>query len=197
MANVSHITEALDRPKDWSTLLTDVQHFVKTANQVADHLNQFSRKLYQGHGTISRLLNREEIYLHLQALLSKGETIMDDINHYGILFQNDKGWQRMRARRMNLMQALQSPQQFYNFFNDEVNNISTSLSRVSALLQSTTSTPVCLMHDNPAFEKVFAELLRRVGALEENIKMYNEQLFDEREKQACHAYEKQCHARCP
>lgn len=188
MAHLSHITEALDRPRDWSELLTDLRQVVTTAKQVAGHLNEFSKRLYQGKGLISSLLNREELYLHIQSLLSKADTLMDDINHYGILFHNDKGWQRMRARRMNLLQILRSPQQFHNFFNDEIDTISTSLSRVSTMLQNTYSicAPACLLED-PAFEKVFADLLRRIGALEENIKMYNQQLIDEHEKQACHA----------
>lgn len=183
MANIAHITDALDRPKDWSMLLTDLQRVMKSANEVATHLNIFSGRLYQGPGLISRLVNREELYLHIQSLLSKADTVMDDINHYGILFQNDKGWQRLRARRLNLMQALKSPQQFYNFFNDEINSISTSLSRVSNILQTSFNCcpSECLM-DDPCFEKVFTDLLRRIGVLEENIKMYNQQLVDERDK---------------
>lgn len=189
MAHIEHITGALDRPRDWSELLTDVRQVFTTAKQVANNLSTFSNRLYQGNGLISRLVNNEELYLHVQSLLSKADTMMDDINHYGILFHNDKGWQRLRARRMNLLQALRSPQQFHNFFNDEINNISTSLSRVSAILQSTYAlcTPACLLED-PGFAKVFADLLSRIGTLEENIKMYNQQLVDERcEKQTCQA----------
>lgn len=188
MAHVAHITESLDRPRDWSELLTDAREFMASAKQVAGHFNKFSVKLYQGNGTISRLVNREELYLHVQSLLSKADTLMDDVNHYGILFHNDKGWQRLRARRMNLLQALRSPQQFHNFFNDEINNISTSLSRVSGILQNTFSlcAPACLLGD-PAFEKVFADLMRRINALEENIQMYNQQLVDQRDTENCQA----------
>ena len=115
--------------------------------------------------------------------MSKAETIMDDINHYGLLFNNDKGWQRLRARRMNLLVKLENPAEFYNFFNDEVNRISTSLSRVTSVLNDTYGfcAPPDLLCD-PCFESVFADLLRRIEGLEENIKLYNQQLVSEREK---------------
>ena len=83
----------------------------------------------------------------------------------------------MRARRANLMEKLQTPQEFRNYFNDELDQISTSLSRVSMVLDKVQfcecGNNLC---DNPEYNKVFAELLRRFDTMEESLKMYNDQV---------------------
>jgi phospholipid/cholesterol/gamma-HCH transport system substrate-binding protein len=111
--------------------------------------------------------------------MSKLETVLDDINHYGLMFQSDKGWQRLRARRMNLLQKLCSPQEFRNYFNDEINQISTSLSRVYTVLNEIENDPcTCDVMQDKEFTKVFSDLMRRVSMLEEEVRMYNTQIME-------------------
>ncbi len=176
-ANLAGLTSALNKPDEWATT---VANFKKASDNTLKFLDSAQRvvdQIARGEGTLGRLVMTDDPYLHLQALFSKAETTMDDINHYGLLFHLDKGWQRLRARRLNLMQKLRCPQQFRNFFEDELALLNTSLSRVYAVLEETAATcaPEDLLCDRQ-FENVFAELLRRVGTLEENIRMYNQQL---------------------
>lgn len=175
--NFENFSETLAKrtPESWDTLDSALVKFKSTMTDVSDA----SAKVARGEGTIGKIINDEDLYLRLTSLLNKGETVMDDINHYGILFQLDKGWQRLRARRMNLLQKLSSPQEFRNYFNDEVDQITTSLARVSMVLQKAENTcdPYPLIYDCE-FSKVFAELMRRVTTMEESLKMYNQQLVD-------------------
>ncbi len=172
-ANVNTITGNVN--KKWSSIDEAIDHFTTAAAQV----NSITSRISNGDGSIGRLLFDDDFYLRTTSVVSKAETIMDDITHYGILFHLDKGWQRMRARRLNLLQKLCTPQEFRNFFNDEINQISTSLSRVSMILDKTSCSPSygCLVEDHE-FAKVFAELLRRVNTLEESLRMYNQQLIN-------------------
>lgn len=153
-------------------------------DSVYANLSGATAKLNRGEGSIGKLLAKDDFYLHLTSVMSKAETLMDDINHYGLLFQNDQGWQRLRARRSNLLQKLRCPQEFRNFFNDEVNEISTALSRVAAILQQTTD-GCCgeQVFSDCEFIRVYADLLRRVVELEENIKMYDQQVIELRDQQ--------------
>jgi len=80
----------------------------------------FVRKYSESEGSFNKLFLKDDFYLRTTSILSKAETIMDDINHYGLLFSSDKGWQRLRARRLNLLQKLSTPQEFRNYFNDEI-----------------------------------------------------------------------------
>lgn len=159
----------------WSSIDSAIDHI----NQLCCNCNILSGKIVQGEGCLGKLFCCDDLYLRTTSVISKAETIMDDVNHWGLLFHLDKGWQRLRARRMNLLQTLRTPQQFRNFFNDEINQISTSLSRVSMILDKTYCAPNnrCLLEDRE-FTKVYAELLRRVESLEEALQMYNQQLVD-------------------
>lgn len=197
--NLSDISSAINQPDDLRSIVEKTQDLLeglssleKKVNgswqQVDDTITNFSKmsghakevaaNIYDGKGSIGRLVSTEDFYLQMTSTMSKAETIMDDINHYGLLFHSDSGWQRMRARRANLLRKLSSPQEFQNFFNDEINQISTSLSRVSTVLKEATGpccTPVVCSRE---FERVFADLLRRVEGLENDINMYNEQVVE-------------------
>lgn len=190
------ITETLQDLKDrhvWENVATTVENVTEITTKLADswdevddsitnlsdtiaNAKEVSEKLSQGEGTLGKLISSDDLYLRTSSIFSKGETIMDDINHYGLLFHLDKGWQRLRARRMNLLAQLRTPQEFRNYFNDEVDQIQTSLSRVSLVLDKSESYPVLM--ENPEYKKVFAELMRRVEGLEEALKMYNTQVME-------------------
>lgn len=167
---IQNVREMSDRViNSWN----DIDSTIKNVASATENIDVISRKVRDGEGTLGKLLSSDELYLRLASILSKGETVMDDVNHYGIFFNNDKGWQRLRARRMNLLDKLSTPQEFRNYFNDEINEIQTALSRVTMVVEKTDSS--CII-ENKEFTKVFAELMRRVTALEEELRMYNIQL---------------------
>jgi len=198
--NLEEITTALNKPSDWEEMLdnfTTLSHnlvnswdtfdetliniadTVVSAKEITDHGKVIVAKVREGEGTVGKLLMTDDLYLRVTSILSKGETILNDVNHYGILFHLDKNWQRLRARRLNLLQKLCTPQQFRNYFNDEIDQISTSLSRVYMVLDKTGKNSMCpnLVRDYE-FVKVFSELMRRVEDVEDQLKMYNTQLQD-------------------
>lgn len=185
--NLETITEdVIDLWPEIEETVAEFKGSAKTLNATMDHAfvlagdaRQIVHDISLGRGTLGRVLVGDELYLQLSSLLAKGETLMNDVNHYGILFHLDKNWQRLRARRLNLLMKLCTPQEFRNFFNDEIDQIATSLSRVTMVLDETgtcTMNP-CLIQ-NLEFNKVFSELLRRIGEVEEYLKMYNTQLND-------------------
>ncbi len=172
--NINDITTALNDKEKWSDTLTHVHDISKNANSVIEKVNK-------GEGTLGKLLVKDDLYLRTTSVMSKAEIIMNDVNHYGILFHLDKGWQRLRARRMNLLQKLSTPQEFRNYFNDEIDLVSTSLERVSMILEQLGCQPAWCCYDllqNSEFAKVYAELLRRISALEEEVRLYNIQVVD-------------------
>jgi len=192
--NMKDITTSLNEPNQWSELLAnihDVSHRAKnswnTVDESLDHIastfantSDVMEKVSQGEGSFGKMLVKDDLYLKTSSILSKAETTMDDVNHYGLLFHLDKGWQRLRARRMNLLQKLKTPQEFRNFFNDEVDQISTALSRVSMVLEKSKfcSPQYPGIMNCPEYIKVYGELLRRVEGLEEALQMYNQQIVD-------------------
>lgn len=202
--NVSDITDELNKPEQWKailhnlhqgsedlvgaieilrdkaeTTLDDIREAVKPLQRSFEHTEFVAQTVASGRGTLGNILINDDIYLRTASLMGKAETILDDINHYGILFQNDKRWQRLRARRVNLLNRLCSPQEFRNYFNDELDEITTGLSRLSMVLQETECDDCYQSYmDNCEFRKVFAELLRRVTTMEDSLKLYNTQVVE-------------------
>lgn len=191
--NLEAITASINKPEQLSETLTNLHSLSEKANlswatfdaalknlaqTSADAMTVFGG-IREGKGTLGRLFSTDEFYLRLNAILSKADVAMNDINHYGLFFSSDKGWQRLRARRMNLLTKLQCPQEFRNYFNDEIDQIYTSLNRVTTVLDKTENIcPPFALVENRDFSKVFGELLRRVKELEESLNMYNQQLSD-------------------
>lgn len=180
LRNIYRITDKANT--EWSSSFDQtLQEFNKTAtnarifSEKADELMENTRS---GNGTVGQLLVGNDLYLRLKSLLFKGSTIMDDMSTYGILYHLDKKWQRVRANRMRLLQRLSSPAEFERYFASEMDRITTSLSRVTLLLNDSDSYPQSLM-DNPCFTQRFGDLLQKVEVMEEALKMYNEQVVDQ------------------
>lgn len=204
LGNMQDITAALNKPEDLTATLDNLQDFssvlatrLPTSWDKIDHsldelkvastntrsftgtANEVVVNVSRGSGTAGQILVGDDLYMRLTSLLNKGETVLGDINQYGLLYQTDKGWQRMRARQKNLLTRLSSPQQFRNYFNSQMNYVTTSLDRVECVLdQLKACDPQYPLECDPQFTKVFAELLRRVTALENELKMFDTQLME-------------------
>lgn len=193
LSNMTDLTaEALNSWKtvdatlnDFSIVATNAKKISEEGLSIAANLNSISHNSNQiisyatsGQGSVGKLFIDDDLYLRLTSLLNKGDTVVNDINHYGLLFQLDKGWQRMRARQANLVQRLATPQQFRNYFNNEIDKISTSLSRVNMVMNKSEMTCPRYLAENREFTKVFAELLRRVEGVESSLKLYDQQLME-------------------
>lgn len=143
---------------------------------ILHNLNQMSRDIVQGNGTIGRLISGEDIYLRINSLFSKADTLMNDINHYGLLFQYDKHWQRSRTKKANFLKALDTPKEFREYFEGEVDSITTSLGRLTELLDRAEGQRERIFEDD-LFKKQFSNLMRQVQSLSDSIKLYNEGLL--------------------
>ncbi len=153
-----------------------LQNSWNTIDNTLQNVNNVSAHIANGNGTVGELLVNDDFYLRLKSLLHKGETIMNDINSYGLLFQQDKRWQRLQAHRLRLLEKLCTPGEFSRYFNHELENITASLARVSGILNESNCDFQSLIY-NPDFTKRFAETLRRVENVEETLKLYNEQVI--------------------
>ncbi len=149
---------------------------LKTASK---NVNLITTDIAEGKGSIGRLIKGDDFYLRLSAVLSKADTVMNDINHYGILFNLNKTWQRQRAKQITALHALNTPKDFKKYFETEISEINTAMSRISMLIEKAEKSPTKeKILNNPAFRKDFRELLQQAHSLSNNLKMYNEQLTE-------------------
>jgi len=156
------------------TNLSDIMKNVKVASA---NLDIITDDLATGKGTLGKLIKNDDMYLRVTAILSKADTLMNDVNHYGILFHLNKSWQRERLQRVNLMNSLDTPVAFRDYFEKEVDDVNMAMSRLSMLIEKAETSPEredILGNEN--FRDDFAKLLRDVDELADNLRLYNEQL---------------------
>jgi phospholipid/cholesterol/gamma-HCH transport system substrate-binding protein len=170
--------QLLHKAADLVANLNRTASFLNTDGaEMVRNLNEISRDIATGTGTLGRFVNSEDFYLRLTSILGKTETLMNDINHYGILFQYDKSWQRSRTKKANLVKSLNSPNEFRTYFEGEVDTIQTSLGRLTELLnRAGESDERQKIVQSEPFKRDFAALLRQVQSLTDSIKLYNEEL---------------------
>jgi phospholipid/cholesterol/gamma-HCH transport system substrate-binding protein len=203
--HVHQIVEVLNKPNQWARIMDQLDetltHFNdlsrrandtwenidKTVLNVRDFTSQANvliNQVAEGKGTVGRLIMHDDLYLRFKSIFNKAETVMKDINRYGILYQNNKRWQRESAWRRNLLAKLSDPDAFANYFNREIEVVSHSLSEVSELLNEGAVYPENLI-DNDKYSKRYAELLHRVDELQDSLKMYNQQIIDLNSMEPC------------
>jgi phospholipid/cholesterol/gamma-HCH transport system substrate-binding protein len=156
---------------------------VPNLSETLDNLKYASRdfdkivhQIASGQGSIGKLVFDDNTYLQVNAILSKVNTLMNDVNHYGVFFNLNKQWQRSREKRATMLTALNSADKFKTYFTEEVDSINTSMSRLSMLIEKAQNDGD--VKDSPLFKKDFKELLERTKTLLDNLKLYNEQLED-------------------
>lgn len=191
--HIESITKAMDQPEGWSLFVGNIGKLSKSTAEIADGLQdlwpcicraaysiekasanveQFTADLANGEGTLAKVVSDDGLYLQLRGILSKVETLMDDVNHYGVLFHLDRSWQRQRTKRANRLAELCTPQQFRHFFQQEICHIDASISRVASALEEQEYND-CTGLDDIDYARAFHELIRRVHAMEERLEQYN------------------------
>jgi phospholipid/cholesterol/gamma-HCH transport system substrate-binding protein len=152
---------------------------MRNLKDATQHIDLVAADVAEGKGTLGRLIKGDDFYLQLTAVISKVDTLMNDINHYGLLFYLNKSWQRQRAQRITALNALDNPQSFKSYFETEVDDINTSMSRLSMLIEKAQMSPEKEeIFSDDQFRKDFAELLRQANVLSDNLKLYNQQLME-------------------
>ena len=138
-----------------------------------------TQDIADGKGSLGKLTKDDDFYLRMTSVMSKLNTTMNDINHYGLMFNLNKSWQRQRAQRVTALNALNSPDKFKRYFQDEVDDINTSMARISMLIDKAEQLPEKeRIQQNEQFRRDFAELLRLSDEMSDNLKLYNQQLVE-------------------
>lgn len=165
----------LDQAEAFQNAGVVMQNLKNTTNS----LETITTNVAQGKGTVGKLLDNDDLYLRVNAIMTKVNTLMNDVNHYGILFHLNKKWQRTRLQQVIELNALATPVEFKAYFQQEVDSINMAMSRISMLIDRADQSPerTEILHSE-LFERDFADLLRLTEELNDNLRLYNQQLMD-------------------
>lgn len=152
---------------------------IQNLKQASHSLETLGVDLAQGKGTIGKLIVNDDSYLQINSMLTKANTLMNDLNHYGLLFHLNKQWQRTRLQKINLLNALDTPKSFRTYFQSEVDEINLAMSRLSMVIERADQSPEREeILNSEVFKRDFAELLRISDRLSDNLRLYNQQLTE-------------------
>lgn len=175
MRDIHHTIEQLTEDNAFKNLAITL----KNTKNVSFSIDKVAKGLSEGKGTLGKLFVDDDTYLRVTAILSKIDTLMNDVNQYGVFFNLNKHWQRTRVQKVSMLNALNTPESFKEYFSSEVDLISTSMSRLSMLVEKAEQSPDRgKIFDNKMFQRDFAELMRNAQTLYENLRLYNEQLME-------------------
>jgi phospholipid/cholesterol/gamma-HCH transport system substrate-binding protein len=186
--NVSDLSE--DMSKSWPKLDKSFDNIAKITSDLqglsslVNNVDTIAQQIAEGKGSLGGFIMKDDIYLRSMSVIGKVDTIINDVNHYGILFQNNKNWQRQRIKRMNELNSLESPRSMRLYFDKEVSEIHAAMGRLSTLLKNMEISPHRnnSMFDNEVFAKEFSGLLRQARGLESTLRLYNEEFANKKNK---------------
>lgn len=158
--------------------MIEQQTFLHTG-EIAENIKKISQTICEGKGTVGKLIAEDGFYLKAEAILSKMDTLMTDINHYGILFHLNKGWQRLRTQRMNAFGGASSPEDYTSLFQSELSELNTSMARLALIADKMENeTGSASFTKDKIFIKEFSDLLNRSTELTNKLKLFNEQMME-------------------
>ncbi|MGR3974031.1 MAG: MlaD family protein [Candidatus Rhabdochlamydia sp.] len=151
-----------------------ISHLTTNLDDASSSLKNIFAHLASSQGTVGKLISSDDMYLRMTAIITKVDTLMNDVNHYGLLFHLNKGWQRSRMKRASQLESLQSPSSFKNYFNQEVEQITLSMTRLSKLIDKAKEKDQVEVLNSSQFHDDFALLLQQIDAMSRDLKLYNE-----------------------
>lgn len=163
-----------DSMDNFNGTLSEISVMAQNLKKISSFGQEWSSKIQEmlehvssGKGDLGRLIYDENLHFAARGVMRKLHTVVNDINHYGLLFHLDKGWQRQRIKRMNILGRLESAQQFKAFFHEEVDQISTSLSRVSSLVEQSKGVKSFPMPELKHLHQQISDLKETIEILQE------------------------------
>jgi phospholipid/cholesterol/gamma-HCH transport system substrate-binding protein len=174
------IKETIHNFKELTGELTSVSKQASSSFNSLDktlaQLDSITQAISNKKGTVGRLIMEDDLYLKSYSMLSKVNTLMNDLNHYGLLFHRDKGWQRLRTTRINKLSRLQSSDAFKQYFDQEVESVQTSLARIEELisLQKRNKAPEGSEEYSDEFKGELKLLLDIIDDLQESLELFNQ-----------------------
>ena len=147
--------------------------FFTSLSASARNLDRITTNVARGRGTLGKIVEDNGLYLQLDNLMTKANTLFNDINQYGLLFQYNKEWQRNRVRLMSEANRIKDPKAFQLYMDKEVDQINTTLERMTDLTEQFN---IDELAHNKRFKKRFTELLQQINSLQTRVKLYNEEL---------------------
>lgn len=165
MRHIESITASLNQPEAIKASIEHLATLTKSASETFTSVNSAMDGLRTKQGTVYKLLSDDGVYVQMASALQKMNGVMDDINQYGVLFQNNKDWQRERAKRFAEIHRLNDPEAFRTYFAEQMTTLSSDVTQLSESYQQAAAANSAIA-SSPEFREALREVHARMKSLE-------------------------------
>lgn len=142
---------------------------------IAAHIEQITRQISLGKGTIGKLVESDGLYLQLNALMFKANLFLNDLNQYGVLYQYNKEWQRSHLKLIKEAERIENPKAFQAYMNQQVDQINSALCRMGLLTEKFNTEQLVRCSE---FRKNFAEFMQDLKSLLHEVEVVNQKIVE-------------------
>lgn len=129
-----------------------------------------------GKGSLGMLLSNVDLYTNANLLLGKANTLVNDINQYGLLFQNNRNWRRARADRVANASEFKDAKAFKTYCDGEMDALQAGLARIEMLWKNVQEGQTS--QNRSDFLKEFVQVVRRLNLLQQQLDVLREEMGD-------------------
>jgi len=165
--------------KSFDVTIAEAGKTLKDFNRlkIINDVKKITSDIAAGKGTLGRIISEDGLYLQVNAILTKTNTLLNDINQYGLMFQYNKQWQRRRVKLMSEADKIKNPKAFQMYMDQEIDQINTTLSRMNSLAEQF---DIESLANNRYFRCNFKELMQQLHDLQSRVDLYNQELNEAR-----------------
>ena len=116
---IANIASVFDQVDDVLTKMRS-EDFFGNLDKIAENIAHTTTTIRQGKGTLGKIIEDDGLYLQINALMTKANTLMNDINQYGLLFEYNHQWQRNRIQLMSEANRIKDAKSFQNYMNEQI-----------------------------------------------------------------------------
>lgn len=143
-------------------------------NKMARRWSSLTDTIAGGKGSIGKLLTDDDLFVSANLLLGKANTLVNDINQYGLLFQNNRNWRRARADRVASASNFKDAGAFKTYCDGEMDALQTGLARIEMLWQGVQQSQTSQTRSD--FLKEFVQVVRRLNLLQQQLDTLREEM---------------------
>lgn len=172
--NVETVSERLT--SSWPHVEQTLVNFNKLSQKsslAVDEVHNLTQKITTGEGSLGRLLTSDDFYFQTTSALNKVDTLLDDLNRYGILFHLSKGWQRAQKERDTKLGQLKTPEERALFLQEELAKVSTTLQLIKDKTDDTAP------QSTQELASSMIAIAEELSQLQQSLKIYSAALVQE------------------
>lgn len=153
-----------------------IEEMASKSHHAFDNFEKVSAHVYEGKGSIGRLLMKDDLYLDINQTVARVNILLSDINNYGLLFHNNRTWKNQRAYRMDRLEALKDAPAFERYWKEEIQAMQINMGQLQAMMtQAKKAGKKTSLEQGGEFKEALTHVIRSLADLQQQLSLLTDQ----------------------